>query len=187
MSAILDPALRRRCFFDPPGATPAEQAAARRMLTLLLVQDGSTTRLCEALAGGPVGVQVLSQCVTAEVPAVVRRMLPGGRLMERFSCLSAQGEVMSDNLAYIALDGIDPALLSGLEDGSTPIGHLLPRFWARRAPLDDAEVLHQRLWSRVGLPDAQATRSYCIESPEGPRMLITETFRRGMLSVGDST
>ena len=31
------------------------------------------------------------------------------------------------------------------------------------------------------MPDAGATRSYRIVTPEGPRMLIAETYRRGML------
>jgi hypothetical protein len=43
-------------------------------------------------------------------------------------------------------------------------------------------VLYQRLWGAVGgLPDAEASRTYCILTPEAPRMLIAETYRRGML------
>ena len=71
-----------------------------------------------------------------------------------------------------------------------PIGHLLSRLWVHRSFLDAAPLLYARLWGAVGgLPDTDASRTYCIVTPEGPRMLIAETYRRGMLmrrlAVGD--
>lgn len=42
-------------------------------------------------------------------------------------------------------------------------------------------MLFERLWGVVGLPDHDASHAYCIATPDGPRMLITETYRRGML------
>ena len=87
-----------------------------------------------------------------------------------------------DNLSYIALDGLQADVRRDLEGGVMPIGHLLGRLWVRRAFLDAAPVLYERLWAAVGgLPDAGASRTYCILTPEGPRMLIAETYRRGML------
>jgi hypothetical protein len=47
--------------------------------------------------------------------------------------------------------------------------------------LDPAPVLHARLWSAAGVPDPEASRAYRILTPEGPRMVIAETFRQGML------
>jgi chorismate-pyruvate lyase len=124
---------------------------------------------------------VLRQGVTDDVPQVVRDALPGTRFIERVTCLAAHGEVMMDNLTYIALDGLAADLRRELEGGSVPIGHLLARLWVRRAPLSDGQALQRRLWHSVGQPDPAATRSYTITTPEGPRMVIAETYRRGML------
>ena len=152
------------------------------MLQLLLAQDGSTTRLCETIAGGPVSLHVIEQRVVNEVPAEVRAALPGTGFIERITCLAAHGEVMMDNLSYIALDGLPADVRRDLEAGVMPIGHLLARLWVRRAFLDAAPALYERLWAAAGwLRDAAASRTYCIVTPDGPRMLIAETYRRGML------
>ena len=180
MTSSPSESFRRERFADP-GAGAADTRHAQRTLALLLAQDGSTTRLCEAIAAAPVTLQVLHQGITADVPQVVRAALPGTRFIERITCLAAHGEVMMDNLAYIALDGLAADLQRELESGSVPIGHLLARLWVRRAPLNDVHELQQRLWHSVGQPDPAATRSYTITTPEGPRMVIAETYRRGML------
>ena len=156
------------------------------MLRLLQAQDGSTTRLCEAIAGGSVTLHVLEQQVVHAAPREVHDALPGSSFIERITCLAAHGQVMMDNLSYIALEGLPPHLRRELEDGVIPIGHLLTRMWVRRAFLDAAPMMYERLWRVVGLPDPDASRTYCILSPEGPRMLIAETYRRGMLVDGDS-
>jgi len=182
-TAVPDPSavlLRQR--FLQPDAAPERARIERRFLDLLLAQDGSTTRLCETVAGGPVLLQVPLQRVTAEVPALVRSSLPGARFIERRVVLAAHGEVMMDNLSYIALEGLPDDARRSLEAGVTPIGHLLERLWVRRAFDDSAAApLRRRLWDACGLPDAGATRSYRVDTPDGPLMLITETWRRGML------
>lgn len=176
------PSLRREPYFDTSDDA-AEAAHARRLLTLLVAQDGSATRLCEALAGGPVSLKLLHQSLTENVPHTVRELLPGTRFIERITCLAARGQVMMDNLSYIALEGIDRPLREELEAGQTPIGHLLARLWVHRESLADAAALHDRLWHAVGLPDPHAARAYRVCTPEGPRMVIAETFRRGMRKV----
>jgi chorismate-pyruvate lyase len=183
MSTAVSPAVQRRRFCDP-GATPAEAALAERLLALLLAQDGSTTRLCETVAGGPVTLLLAHQSITSQVPEYVRDALPGACFIERFTSLAAHGEVMMDNLAYVALDGLAPDLRRDLEGGVAPIGHLLARMFVRRHPLQArhaAPALQERLWSVLGMPDAGASRAYGVITPEGPRMVIAETFRRGML------
>lgn len=176
--------LVRQCFRQP-GVPAAQAADALRTLRLLLAQDGSTTRLCETVAGGPVQLYVPHQVVTAEVPPVVRQRLPGSRFIERRVCLAAHGQALMDNLSYIALDGLPPDVRRDLEAGSAPIGHLLERLWVRRVfdPVGDAgaEPLRQRLWAACGQPDPEATRTHTLHTPGGPLMLITETWRRGML------
>ena len=156
-------------------------ADAQRTLALLLAQDGSTTRLCEAVAGGPVELHVLLQHATSAVPAIVREQLPGDQFIERITCLAAHGQVLMDNLSYIALQGLAPDIERDLRAGTMPIGHLLARLWVRREPILAPPELAQRLWSAVGLPDDDATRSYRIVTPEASCMLICETYRRGML------
>lgn len=156
------------------------------MLQLVLAQDGSTTRLCEAIAGGPVVLQVGAQQVVHEVPEEVRGNLPGSGFIERITCLAAHGQVLMDNLTYIALDGLPADLRRDIEGGSMPIGHLLARLWVRRTFLDAAPMMYEWLWGVVGPPDPDTSRAYCIVTPEGPRMLIAETYRRGMLMGRDS-
>ena len=169
--------LRREPFL---GDSPHDPHA-RRMLDLLLAQDGSTTRLCETVAGGPVELHVVSQRPTRDIPERVRALLPGGQFIERITSLAAHGEVLMDNLGFIALDGLAPDIAADLLAGQLPIGHLLARMWVRREPLAAAHELAAQLWAAVGQPDPAATRAYRIVTPEGARMVIAETWRRGML------
>ncbi|HMC15941.1 MAG TPA: hypothetical protein VKI18_09940, partial [Albitalea sp.] len=111
----------------------------------------------------------------------VHMQLPGDQFIERITSLAAHGEVLMDNLSYIALDGLDPHTEQALQSGTMPIGHMLARMWVRRETVSAAPALSQRLWQMVGLPDSRASRAYRIVTPEGPRMLIAETYRRGML------
>lgn len=151
------------------------------MLDLLLAQDGSTTRLCETVAGGPVELHVVHQQLTNEVPDLVRRQLPGETFIERITYLAAHGQVLMDNLSFIATAGLGPDIEADLLAGKLPIGHLLARLWVRREPVADAGGLAQQLWNTVGLPDPPATRAYRIITAAAPCMLIVETYRRGML------
>ena len=157
-----------------------ESPTTRAFLRLLLAQDGSTTRVCETVACGPVDLHLLHQSVTADVPPGVRDALPGTRFIERLTSLAAHGEVMMDNLSYISLDGLADDIRVDLEAGRLPIGHLLARMWVRRATWLDSAWLVDRLGAAFGLPDPAASRAYRIVTPDGPCMLIAETFRRGM-------
>lgn len=181
VTSSCDQLLRQR--FLAPDTDPHRARVERRLLALLMAQDGSTTRLCETVAGGPVELQVPFQRLTGEVPQVVRDGLPGDRFIERRVILAAHGQVMMDNLSYIALEGLPDDVRQSLEAGTTPIGYLLERMWVRRE-FDDRPAtapLREHLWSACGLPDPAATRSYRVHTPGGPLMLITETWRRGML------
>ena len=165
------PALQRERFPTTPDAW--------RVLRLLLAQDGSTTRLCETVAGGPVGLHLLAQRVVEQVPAEVRQVLAGTRFIERLSCLAAHGAVLMDNLSYVALDRLDAGLRREIEAGERPLGHLFAERWVRRDFLAAAPGVYARLWAEVGLADAAASRVYAVHTPAGPAMLIAETFRRG--------
>jgi chorismate-pyruvate lyase len=174
--------LRRERYRDP-FAAPERAAHADRLLALLLTQTGSTTRLCETLAGGPVALHLLHQCTAGQVPDLVCQELPGTRFIERISCLAAQGQVMTDNLVYVALDGLDAGLQHDLDQGRVPIGHLLAGSFTHRrflAPAPGLQDLHARLWREVDLPDPAASRAYALATAQGLHMLVIEAFRRGM-------
>lgn len=175
------PSPARRPFRDED-ADPAEAARQQFLLQVFLSQDGSTTRICRAIAGAPLNLQVLRQGVTSEVPDVVRAFLPGTRFIERVSTLAARGEIMMDNLVYVALDGLPEPVRAALDSGAVPIGQLLESLWVRRVPLraDWAQGLCERLWKEVGMSDPAASRAYTIATPEGQLFVIAETFRRGM-------
>ncbi len=119
--------------------------------------------------------------MTGSVPDLVRQLLRGDRFIERVSFLFARGEVMLDSVSYVALDGLDAGLKADLLAGLRPIGHLLTSLWTRREPIAEAASLAAPIWTAVGLPDDAATRAYRIVAPDGPRMIVVETYRRGML------
>ncbi len=160
--------------------TDGRDAKDRRILDFLLAQDGSTTRLCEAIAGGQIELHVVYQQTTRAVPAFVRSHLPGELFIERVTFLAAHGEVFMDNLTFVALEYLPSGVKDDLLRGKVPVGHLLRHMWVRRERLEDVPELSQQLWKFEGLPDPEATRTYQILTREGPCMVITETFRRGM-------
>ncbi|MBA4176129.1 MAG: hypothetical protein C0505_06165 [Leptothrix sp. (in: Bacteria)] len=157
---------------------PTPGAAA--LLRVMIEQDGSMTHLCEALSAAPVQLRLRHQRVTDEVPAEVRALLPGAAFIERVTSLVAAGRVLTDNLVYVALEGLDPALQGALQTGHRPIGHLMDgRPYRRDVVQVGAEVL-QRLWATVGTPDPTGLRCYTMRTPEGSAMLVCEALRGGL-------
>lgn len=149
---------------------------------MLLAQDGSTTRVCEALTGAPVTVTLHHQARTGDVPAAVREALGGTAWLERVTSLSTPaGEVLMDNLSFTRLDAVPDWFLAGLDQGQAPIGHLLDKIFVRREPAETDAAVQALLWNRVGQPDPPASRSYRIRTPELPLMLIYEVFRGGLV------
>jgi chorismate-pyruvate lyase len=155
----------------------------RALLRMLLALDGSTTRICEALADGPVQLQLVHQMQTAQVPLAVQQQLGGAAWLVRTTSLQAHGQVLMDNLSFTRLDAVPDWFLAALEQGDAPIGHLLARLFVQRESLPTEDSVAGLLWQHVGLPDLRATRSYRITTPEGPLMLICEVFRGGMTSA----
>lgn len=162
---------------------PAEAAWASVVLRLLVSQDGSTTRVLESIAGGKFSVHVLDQRIIDALPRQLEGALPGTRFLRRLTSLEAHGHVLLDSLAYIAIDALPGSALRELQEGVSPIGHVLSRLWTRRAFRVDDTDLFDELWSVVGYPDPHASRSSCIYTPDGPCMILGETFRRGALTV----
>jgi chorismate-pyruvate lyase len=151
------------------------------LLRLLLALDGSTTRVCEALAQAPMAVQLLLQQQTDNVPPAVRAQLGGERWLHRVTSLHAHGRVLMDNLSYTRLDAVPGWFLDELHEGKAPIGHLLQRLFIQREPLTGSSEIEEALWQHVGQPDLRASRCYRIVTERGPLMLIFETFRSGMV------
>jgi len=163
--------------------TDAQAAFAQALLRVFLTQDGSTTRLCEAIARDRVAIHLLEQAVVQQLPAQMGTALPGSRFLRRLTAIEAKGQVMLDSISYIAMDALGADIVQELEAGVTPIGHLLARLWTRRSFRADDTELFEELWLKVGDPDAQASRSYTVITPQGPCMIIGETFRRGILTL----
>ncbi|WP_436194530.1 hypothetical protein [Pseudorhodoferax sp. LjRoot39] len=75
---------------------------------------------------------------------------------------------MMDNLAYIALDGLQADIRRDLEAGVLPIGHLLSRLWVRRHFLSLETALLERLWSAAGgLPAHSTDRGHPFQTMAG--------------------
>ena len=163
--------------------TEARHAA---LLRLLLAQDGSATRLCEALTGQAVGVHLQFQRRSTDVPAVVHAELGGAAWLERATTLHVAGQVLMDNLSYTRLDAVPADFLAALDAGQAPIGHLLDPLCIRRNDLPFSAELAARLWDRVGLPDPRAAKLYRIAQPSGPLMLVFETFRAAWAQWGEA-
>lgn len=172
--------LTRHLYRDGLRPGTATTAWADAWLEVLIIQDGSATLLSETIAHSSIRLDIVHQAVTDDVPDEVRRYLSGRTFLERQVCMSHNGEVMMDNLSFIALDSIDAELRTRLEEGIVPIGHIFSTRWIRKRPVENVPTVQNRLWERSGLPDPQAVRSYLLEMPETTCMLITETFRAGM-------
>ncbi|MBX3620965.1 MAG: DUF98 domain-containing protein [Rhizobacter sp.] len=166
--------VERHPFPDAPQHAP--------LLRALLALDGSTTRVCEALAQAPVKVQLIHQQRTHEVPPAVREQLGGKAWLARVTSLHAHGDVLMDNLSYTRLDAVPDWFLAALDAGSAPIGHLLARLFVQREAQPGSAEIEDALWAHVGQRDARASRCYRIVTAEGPLMLIFECFRRGMVA-----
>ena len=105
------------------------------------------TRLCEALAGAPVELRLRHQCLTHEVPPEVCGLLPGARFIERVTSLVSAGRVLTDNLVYVALLGLDAELQQDLQTGRRPIGHLMDGRPHRRDVVQVGPAVLGRLWA----------------------------------------
>lgn len=151
------------------------------LLRALLALDGSTTRICEAIAQSDITVQLHLQRQTDDVPADVREHLGGERWLERVTSLHAHGRVMMDNLSYTRLDAVPGWFLDGLDAGQAPVGHLLQHLFVKRETRDASDDMAEALWRHVGAPDRRASRCYRVITPESPMMLIFEAWRDGMV------
>ena len=136
------------------------------LLRVLLGQDGSTTRLCEVIAGGPVELSVHSQARVQTVPDGVLEVLGGESWIERITSLHVAGRVMMDNLTWTRVDRIPLEFSDDLERGELPVGRLLDRLFVKRQ-LIQASNLGEILWAVTGLPDARASRAYTISTQFG--------------------
>jgi chorismate-pyruvate lyase len=161
--------LERDCF-------PKE---AGNLLKLLLAQDGSTTKLCEAISDSAVSLIVHAQARVDTVPELVRRELGGTSWLERITSLHSDSRVLMDNLTYTRLDRVPAWFLTDLEQGLAPVGHMLEKLFVRREPINSTIDLEQVLFQTVGFPDSNASRAYTINIESGALMLVFETYRAG--------
>jgi chorismate-pyruvate lyase len=151
------------------------------LLRVLLALDGSTTRVCEAVAQSPITVDLLAQHQVTSVPDAVREQLGGDAWLLRVTSLHAHGRVMMDNLSFTRLDAVPEDFLQGLRQGKAPIGHLLQTLFVQREEVPGSAEIREMLWRHAGQPDAAASRSYRIVTADKPLMLIFEAFRSGMV------
>lgn len=164
--------LQREVF--PVGACPD------RLLRLLLAQDGSTTRICEAILGG-IGLAVHRQELIEHPPEGVAEVLGSGALLERITSLHRNGRVAMDNLVLTRPDSLAVGLRAALLDGRVPVGRLLSDSLLRRSGIDSPGLL-ARLLARLaaagcGPVDLRSSRLYVVEGEDGLALLIAETYR----------
>lgn len=171
--------VRRRYDEDVPSGTPLA-VWSDAWLRVLLAQDGSATLLCETIVGAQVSLDVVHQSVTTQVPDTVRQQLGGRRFIERQVVMSYDGAVMMDNLTFVALDRIDPEVATHLAQRQSPIGYIFEAKSTKKRPVAQDDAILDILWSRCGLPDREAARSYILDIDNTACMLITETYRAGM-------
>jgi chorismate-pyruvate lyase len=160
---------------------PHDDPVSASLLRLLLGQDGSTTRLCEVVARGPVELSLHTQSRVETVPDSVLEHLGGDSWIERITSLQVAGRVMMDNLTFTRLDRIPNEFADALERGELPVGRLLDRLFVKRH-LISASGLGDVLWNQTGLPDSRASRAYTISTQDGSSesaafMLVFETYR----------
>ncbi len=149
------------------------------LLKLLLAQDGSTTKLCEAIAGSAVNLLVYHQSRVETVPELVMRELGGTSWFKRVTSLHSQSRVLMDNLTFTRLDRVPDWFLADLEQGVAPVGHLLEKLFIRRERINLTPELEQVLFEMVGFPDSNSSRAYTVNTEDGAVMLVFETYRAG--------
>jgi chorismate-pyruvate lyase len=160
---------------------PHKLQNASSLLRVLLGQDGSTTRLCEVIAGEPVELRLHSQVRVETVPDQVLELLGGHSWLERITSLHVAGQVMMDNLTWTRLDRVPHEFADDLERGELPVGRLLDRLFVKRQVIEGSG-LGQTLWAISGVPDPHASRAYTISSQTGALMLVFETYRAEMFN-----
>jgi hypothetical protein len=94
--------------------------------------------------------------------------------------LVSAGRVLTDNLVYVALLGLDAELQQDLQTGRRPIGHLMDGRPHRRDVVQVGPAVLGRLWDTVGVPTPEAMRCYTMRTPQGSAMLVCEALRRGL-------
>lgn len=180
MTVPMDKLARVR--FDDAIADPSPfRSWANMWKQQLLTQDGSATLICETLAQGPIQLDVLYQEKTTQVPASVTTHLTGQDFIERQVTISHAGQVMMDNLTYISLEQLDSDVRFHLEQGLYPIGYIFDVKLTRKRAVPCPDDVLERLFSRCGAPDPSAARTYVLEIENNSCMLITETYRAGMI------
>ncbi len=152
---------------------------SKNLLKLLLAQDGSTTTLCEAIAGSRVNLKLHSQARVETVSEQVRRELGGTSWLKRVTSLHSDSRVFMDNLTFTRLDRVPTWFLADLEHGLAPVGHLLEKLLTRRERVDSTPELERGLFEIVGFPDSISSRAYTINTEVGALMLVFETYRAG--------
>jgi chorismate-pyruvate lyase len=167
--------LQRSVF--PAGACPD------RLLRLLLAQDGSTTRICEAILGG-IELAVHRQELIEDPPEEAAEVLGAGALLERFTSLHRNGRVAMDNLVLTRPDSLAVGFRGALLDGRVPVGRLLSGSLLRRRSVDSPRLL-ARLLTRLaaagcGPVDLRGSRLYVVEGEDGLVLLIAETYRAAL-------
>ncbi len=168
-------------FDDAMGDTSPYRTWANMWKQQLLTQDGSATLICETLAQGRIQLDVITQVKTDQVPASVKTHLTGTDFIERQVTISHTGQVMMDNLTYISLEQLDSDVRFHLEQGLYPIGYIFDVKLTRKRAVPCPDDVLDRLFSRCGAPDPDAARTYVLEIENNSCMLITETYRGGMM------
>ena len=153
---------------------------ARNLLKLLLAQDGSTTKLCEAITDAQVLLTVHTQTQVETVPEIVQVELGGANLLKRVTSLHTEASVLMDNLTFTNLDRVPDWFLNELEQGLSPIGHLLSTLFVQRRRIKSTPELEAQLFEIVGFADSSASRTYTISTEHGALMLVFETYRDGL-------
>jgi chorismate-pyruvate lyase len=177
------PGQLRREPFPSPSEHANDVAWEEVILRMLIGQDGSTTRLLETMAGERISVHIIEQRVLHELPQELTGDLPGNSFLRRVVALEAKGHVLLDSISYIAMDALPEPISRELQEGVLPIGTVLSRLWTRRTFRDQDTNLFEQLWSATGHPDRRASRSSCLHTPNGPCIILGETFRHGVLAL----
>ena len=153
---------------------------ARNLLKLLLAQDGSTTKLCEAITESRVELIIHHQTRLETVPEVVRHELGGTSWLKRITSLHSESRVLMDNLTFTRLDRVPEWFLADLEQGVAPVGYLLSKLFVRRERLNATPELETQLFEIVRFADSSSSRAYTINTETGALMLVFETYRAGL-------
>lgn len=170
-------------YICPIQQSDAEDTLISLIKRILLLADGSTTRLLQCIAGQAMTVKVHHQTMvqSQDLPPTLAALFPEkGRFLYRISSLYSGQTLFSTNVVYACIDALSETLQTQLLAGTIPLGTLIDHAETRRDLLRATEQCFctlQALFKHFSLPPLfYPMKEYTIVHQEKCWFYVCELF-----------